>query len=69
MQRIEPLSQINAVSQSELDQVRTALETNRAAVESAEAQVKSARLNLDYTTITAPIDGTIGRVQIRRVAC
>jgi membrane fusion protein (multidrug efflux system) len=66
LQRIEPLGQINAVSQQELDQVRTGLETNRAAVEAAEAEVKTARLNLDYTTITAPISGTLGRVQIRQ---
>jgi multidrug efflux system membrane fusion protein len=32
-----------------------------AAVQSAEANVYKARLNLDFTKIRAPIDGQIGR--------
>jgi membrane fusion protein, multidrug efflux system len=65
LERVQPLSEINAVSQQELDAVRTQQETQRAAVDSAQAQVKTARLNLEYTTITSPIDGTVGRVLIR----
>jgi membrane fusion protein (multidrug efflux system) len=35
-----------------------------AQVQSAEAQVRSSQINLDYTTITAPIDGKIGRTAV-----
>src|SRR5271155_1925784 len=35
-----------------------------AQVQAAEAQVRSSQINLDYTTITAPIDGKIGRTAV-----
>jgi membrane fusion protein (multidrug efflux system) len=35
-----------------------------AQVKAAEAQVESSRINLDYTTINAPIDGKIGRTSV-----
>jgi membrane fusion protein, multidrug efflux system len=35
-----------------------------AQVESAQAQVRSSQINLDYTTISAPIDGKIGRTAV-----
>jgi membrane fusion protein (multidrug efflux system) len=35
-----------------------------AQVQSAQAQVRSSQINLDYTTITAPIDGKIGRTAV-----
>ncbi|HEY1078096.1 MAG TPA: efflux RND transporter periplasmic adaptor subunit [Fontimonas sp.] len=63
--RVQPLSELNAVSQQELDAVSARVSASRAAVEAAEASVKSAQLNLDYTTVTAPIDGRVGRAQFR----
>lgn len=35
-----------------------------AQVQAAEAQVQASRINLDYTTISAPIDGKIGRTAV-----
>ncbi len=63
--RVQPLSELNAVSQQELDAVSARVSASRAAVEAGAATVKSAQLNLDYTTVTAPIDGRVGRAQFR----
>lgn len=63
--RVQPLSELNAVSQQELDAVSARMSASKAAVEAAAAAVKSAQLNLDYTTVTSPIDGRVGRAQFR----
>lgn len=63
--RVQPLSEIDAVSQQELDAVVARNSANIASVEAAKATVKTAQLNLDYSRITSPIDGIMGRTQIR----
>jgi len=63
--RVRPLSEIDAVSQQELDAVVARNSASKASVEAARASVTTAQLNLDYTRITAPIDGIMGRTQIR----
>jgi len=55
--RLAPLVKEKAVSQKDLDDANTALQTAQAAVLSGEAQVRDAELNLSYTTVTAPITG------------
>lgn len=49
-----------AVATIELDTARTAYETAQAAVAADEAALHSAKLQLEFTTITAPIDGRTG---------
>jgi membrane fusion protein (multidrug efflux system) len=63
--RVVPLSEMNAVSQQEFDAVKARRAAGRAAVEAAQAALRTAELNLDYTTVTSPIDGIVGRAQIR----
>ncbi|MGH8429678.1 MAG: efflux RND transporter periplasmic adaptor subunit, partial [Solimonas sp.] len=63
--RVRPLSEIDAVSLQELDAVVARNAANRASVEAARAAMRTAELNLDYTRMTSPIDGIIGRTQIR----
>ncbi|MGQ0700108.1 MAG: efflux RND transporter periplasmic adaptor subunit [Panacagrimonas sp.] len=63
--RVAPLSALNAVSQQELDAVTARRSASRASVDAAQAALKTAELNLEYTTITSPIDGIVGRAQIR----
>ncbi|MGQ0501762.1 MAG: efflux RND transporter periplasmic adaptor subunit [Panacagrimonas sp.] len=63
--RVAPLFDLNAVSQQELDAVSARRAATRASVDSAQAALKTAELNLAYTTITSPIDGVMGRVQVR----
>lgn len=63
--RVQPLSAINAVSQQELDAVLARSEAGKASVDAARASVQTAQRNLEYTTVTSPIDGVMGRTQIR----
>ncbi|HKY91454.1 MAG TPA: efflux RND transporter periplasmic adaptor subunit [Nevskiaceae bacterium] len=63
--RVQPLSAINAVSQQELDAVVARGDAAKASVDAARASVNTAQLNLEYTTVTSPIDGILGRAQIR----
>jgi len=55
--RVESLLPIKAVSQQEVDAARAALRL-------AEAQLSRARLDLENTTVPAPISGRIGRAQV-----
>ncbi|HTT03099.1 MAG TPA: efflux RND transporter periplasmic adaptor subunit [Steroidobacteraceae bacterium] len=63
--RAEPLSKVDALSQRELDAAVAQNAATTAQVRAAQAAVKTARLNLDYTVVTAPIDGVMSRAQIR----
>ena len=49
-----------AASRDTMENTKSSLETSRAAVMAAEAELISARDNLKNTTITAPIDGYVG---------
>ena len=54
-----------ALRDSQLVQ-RTQIQLAEAALQSARAGVIQAELNLGYTTITAPIGGIIGKIQVDR---
>ena len=53
-----------AVSQQDYDQVIANLKQAKAEIEYNKASVKSAKINLQYTHVTAPISGRIGRSSI-----
>jgi membrane fusion protein (multidrug efflux system) len=67
-----PLAQEQAASQQDLD---NAVQTNvaakatvlnsKAAIQAAEAAVKTAQINLDFTRLIAPIDGIAGQAQLQ----
>ena len=59
--RAQSLRQSGTVSESVLDQRRQQYLSATAEVQAATASLEQARLNLDYTRITAPISGRIGR--------
>ena len=61
--RLKPLVGEKAVSQKELDDANTTLQSSQAAVMANEATVRDAELNLSYTDVTAPISGVTGRAQ------
>jgi membrane fusion protein, multidrug efflux system len=63
--RTKSLSEIDAVSQQELDAVVAKNDANRASVDAGRALVRTAELNLGYTTIASPINGVMGRAQLR----
>jgi len=59
--RLTPLAKKQAVSQRELDDALSNRDLARAAVAAAKAELTQAQLELDYTRVTAPIGGRIGR--------
>jgi membrane fusion protein (multidrug efflux system) len=61
VKRLTPLAQEQAVSQQSLDDALSNRDLARAAVAVAEAELLQAQLELDYTHVTAPIAGRIGR--------
>jgi RND family efflux transporter MFP subunit len=58
--RYTPLAKDRAVSQEELDNAIQAARGAKAQVEAADAAVDTARLNLGWTRVYAPIDGVAG---------
>jgi membrane fusion protein (multidrug efflux system) len=60
-ERLKGLVEIHAVGQQDYDDAAAALLRAEASVDSARAAVESARINLAYTPLKAPISGRIGR--------
>jgi len=63
--RYRPLVPQQAISQQELDNALSAQQAAKAQVEAFDAKLAKARLDLNYTSITSPIDGLIGTTQKR----
>jgi len=61
IERTEALARQGFVSARALDVTRTALAVAQAGVQSAEAALADARVNLGYTDIHAPLAGVLGR--------
>ncbi|PHM37402.1 membrane fusion protein MexC [Xenorhabdus mauleonii] len=64
VRRSQPLIKINAISHQEFESFQARLKIAQAAKMTALADVATARLNLDYSTVKAPISGRIGRAQV-----
>ena len=62
--RAEKLVRIQGVSQQEVDQLRAAERNSESAISAAEAALTQAKLNLEFTRITAPVPGRISRANI-----
>lgn len=62
--RAEKLVAVRGVSQQEIDQLRAALASAQANVKAAEAALVQARLNLEFTNITAPVTGRTSRANL-----
>jgi membrane fusion protein (multidrug efflux system) len=62
--RYRPLLSDQAISRQEYDAAVARLGTARADVAQNRAQVESARLNLSYATVHAPISGRAGRAEV-----
>jgi RND family efflux transporter, MFP subunit len=59
-ERYTRLARISGVSEQDLEDAKATELEAAADLAAAEAQVKAARINLDHTTVTAPISGQIG---------
>jgi multidrug efflux system membrane fusion protein len=62
--RGEKLSGSRIISQRELDQRVNAQREAEANVRAAKAALQTARLNLDYTQVRAPVTGRVGRLEV-----
>ncbi len=63
--RLAPLMQSGYISQQEFDDARLAVEAARARAGTARAELQAAQLDARYAQIRAPIDGRVGRINIR----
>ncbi|MGC4016643.1 MAG: efflux RND transporter periplasmic adaptor subunit [Luteolibacter sp.] len=62
--RYGELVNVKAISRQDYDLAQAAVQTAQAEVQTAEAAIKTADLNLGYATVTAPIDGRIGKALV-----
>jgi len=72
VERYTPLAKEQAASQQDLDNAvqnnlaaKATVATAEAQIKTDEAAVETARINLDYTRLTAPIDGIAGQAQLQ----
>jgi len=63
--RYNTLAQQDAVAKQLVDNANATLEAAKMQVEAAQASIQQVATNLKYTTIYAPLDGTIGISQVR----
>jgi RND family efflux transporter MFP subunit len=62
--RAQKMLDAQAVSRQEFDQLSSSSRTTRADIQGADAAVRVARLNLDYTQVRAPIGGRVSRAAV-----
>ena len=63
--RYEDLAKQDAIAKQTLDHQRADLESSKRQVEAAQANVASVQTNLNYSSIFAPFNGTIGISQVK----
>jgi len=63
-ERYKELVAIKAVSQQDYDDITAVLKQSEADIETGKAAVETARINLAYTRVTAPISGRIGKSSV-----
>jgi membrane fusion protein, multidrug efflux system len=66
LDRAKQLVNTQAISREELDGRTSGFAEGGAAVRQAEAALRTAKLNLEWTTVRAPISGRVGRAEITR---
>ena len=62
--RAQKLVEANFISKQELDQLTAVSKTSSSDIQAAEAALRSARLNLEFTTVRAPINGRVSRANV-----
>jgi len=65
LNRIKPLAEEKAVSQSDLDSAVAHYEVAISSVKAAQANLKAAKIQLGYTKIYSPISGIIGKTKAK----
>lgn len=65
MDKLAPLVQNKVISDVQLKTAKAGYQGAQASVEQAKAAIESARINMGYTLITAPVSGFIGKIPYR----
>ena len=65
LNRIRPLAEQKAVSQSDLDGAVAQYEAAQSSLEAANAILRASQIQLSYTKISAPISGVIGKTKAK----
>ena len=68
LERVKPLAEMDALSRADLDRAQGDYDAANAAVYAARAKLRSAEINLGYTTIRAPVTGLASRSAQRQGA-
>lgn len=63
--RVKPLTELNALSQKDLDNAVAAFDAAQAQVHASEASLRNARIEFGYTRVYAPFDGIVGISNVR----
>src|SRR6185295_16445664 len=63
--RYQELLDKNFISKEAYAQIRTNAETAEATAKASEAALENARLNLEYCSISSPLDGYVGKVLLQ----
>jgi membrane fusion protein, multidrug efflux system len=64
-EKLVPLVQNSVIADIQLKTAKANRQAAQAVVEQAKAAARSARVNLDYATIKAPVSGYIGKIPLR----
>jgi membrane fusion protein, multidrug efflux system len=65
LNRVRPLTEMNALSKKDLDNAIAAYDAAQAHVKASEASLQNAKIELGYTRVYAPFDGIIGISKVR----
>ncbi len=65
LDRYKPLAELNAVSKSDLDAAQAEYDASESAVKAAQANLRSAQIEMSYTKMYSPINGLIGITKAR----
>lgn len=65
LSRVKPLTELNALSQKDLDNATAEFEAAQAQVKATEASLQNAKIELGYTRVYAPFDGIVGISNVR----
>lgn len=63
--KIKPLVEKNIISKYELESAQFNLQAKQAILAQAKASLSNANTNLNYTTITSPVNGTVGSLPFK----
>jgi membrane fusion protein (multidrug efflux system) len=65
LSRVKPLTELNALSQKDLDNAQAARDAAQAQVKAAEASLLNAKIEYGYTRVYAPFNGVVGISNMR----